>query len=76
MTTWKILLDEILQGDEITHCTLTDSEMAVDSDHVYEGVKPFRAWSKEYVYFSTEYDCQLEVGRVRRNPCTEPCDHI
>ena len=77
MATWRELINEVTDGDEIIANTLTDEDMGVEFDDGYGGSegKDFTAWSKDYVYFPVVYDGLEWVGRVPRNPCDQASNH-
>jgi len=76
MTSWKKEIK--IYKDKIIHCTLTESEMAIEFDNGFgcsEG-KPFTAWSKYWVYFPVVYDGAEWISRVPRNPCDKSMGHV
>jgi len=78
MSNWNELIKSCLQGDIITHCTLTSQELCKEFDAGYGGSegKTFTAWSEKYVYFPVVYDGAEWVGRAPRNVCDEVTDHM
>ena len=77
MTTWRRLIQYTAEGDQITDCTLLETDLDIEFDDGYGGAegRPFTAWSDEWVYFPVVYDGSEWVGRVRRNPCGEASGH-
>lgn len=77
MSTWRELINEALNGDELISSTLTDNEMDVEFSSGYgsSAGKPFTAWSETRVYFPVVYDGAEWVGSAPRNPCDEACTH-
>jgi len=77
MATWRQLINEVTDGDEIIANTLTEEEMDVEFYDGFGGAdgKDFTAWSKDYVYFPVVYDGAEWVGRVPRNPCDQASEH-
>ena len=78
MTTWRKLIAECAEGDEIIACTLSEEELDAEFDSGYgvsEG-RPFTAWSDQWVYFPSEYDGSEDCNRVPRNPCDIATEHV
>ena len=77
MATWRELINDALEGDELIANTLTDEEMDIEFDDGYGGSegKSFTAWSEKRVYFPVVYDGAEWVGSAPRNPCDEACSH-
>lgn len=78
ITTWRTLIAEALDGDELTHCTLSEQQLDVRFDSGYGGHEglEFTAWSERYVYFPVAYDGAEWVGRAPRHPeSNEPTAH-
>jgi hypothetical protein len=79
ITTWRKLINEVMERhkdswENIEHCTLTEKELDIEFDNGYggEGGKPFTLWTKERIYFPTEYDTSENVASVQRNPGNNP----
>ncbi len=83
MTTWRSMITYEMKvrnetWDDVVACTLYDEILDVEFDDDYgtaEG-KPFTLWTKNRVYFPTEYDGQESVASAPRNPCDEVMDHV
>lgn len=85
LTTWIEEINDTFRytkdtWDDVEHCTLTDAELIRQFDPGYGGAEgtAFTIWTKERVYFPTEYDGAEGVGWVNRHPGEnpEPTPHI
>ena len=69
MATAKELLERY--DDKIIACTLNEKEMETkfeNSSPGTPGIKPFAAWSKDWVYISKDFHGFIYLTRVPRNP--------
>lgn len=81
-TTWRAELTGALgfhgeTWNDVVACTLAAEELDVVFDDGFgeaEG-KPFTLWTKQRVYFPTEYDGSESVRSVPREPCDEATSH-
>ncbi len=81
-TTWKKLIEEVMEARgetlaDLEDCTLSEDEMNAEFNNGYGGTEgtPFTAWTKNTVYFPVQYDGSEWVGFVARNPDGIPSDH-
>lgn len=70
MSNWTEMLEQLPEGAELINCTLTPEEMQVEFDSGYGLAKgqPFLAWSRNFVFFPSEYDGSEWVSAAPRNP--------
>lgn len=81
--TLKNLIEEAMQEhgenfSDIVSCTLTKEEMELEFENDFGGETstPFTLWTKNRVYFPTDYDGAQGVKSVSRNPDGKPTQHI
>lgn len=83
MSTWKKLIARTMElhGEslaDIESSTLTPDEMEAEFDDGYgrpEG-KPFTIWTKNRVYFPSNYDGAEDVATVSRHPDGVATEHV
>jgi hypothetical protein len=64
--------------DDVESCTLTKEELLVEFDGGFgcaEG-QPFTLWTRNYVYFPSQYDGAEWVSYVSRNPDGKATEHV
>ena len=82
-TCWReIIFSELIRNDEswydVVYCTLTEEQLDKvfdDRSGCAEG-EAFTVWTKNRVYFPTQYDGAESCASVSRNPDGKPTDHI
>jgi len=82
-TNWLNLITQALHSEnesweEVVSKTISDEELNVMFDNGFgctEGIT-FTVWTKNRVYFPSEYDGAEGVASVSRNPDGKPTPHI
>lgn len=83
MTTWRKILENVMRHygesfEDVIATTLTPEQLIEAFDNGYGGIEgcSFTLWTKNRVYFPTEYDGAEWAASVPRNPSEEVTRHI